>query len=70
MLLPPAKVIGTALRQMPAAIEQGFENVKKDLGIGCKTVSTTAAVKPVSSESTTSTKRNSAQPHSGNRAVT
>ena len=35
--LPPPKVIGTALRQIPAAISQGVENVKKDLGIGCNT---------------------------------
>jgi PE-PPE domain len=36
-LLPPPKVIGTALQQIPGAISQGFENVKKDLGIGCDT---------------------------------
>jgi hypothetical protein len=39
--LPPPKVIGTALRQIPAAISQGVENVKKDLGIGCNTTSNT-----------------------------
>lgn len=41
-LLPPPKVIGTALKQIPGAIKQGFENVKKDLGIGCDTSAPTA----------------------------
>lgn len=35
-LLAPPKVIGTALQQIPGAIRQGVENVKKDLGIGCE----------------------------------
>ena len=80
--LVPPKVIGTALRQIPAAISQGVENVKKDLGIGCD--KPTAAVKPAraaagtatsaasppskASRSTTSTKRKAAEPHSGSRA--
>lgn len=33
-LLPPPKVVGTALHQIPGAVQQGVENVKRDLGIG------------------------------------
>jgi hypothetical protein len=39
-LLPPPKVIKTALHQIPGAISQGVQNVKKDLGIGCDKTST------------------------------
>lgn len=34
-LLPPPKVIRTALHQIPGAIAQGVANVKRDLGVGC-----------------------------------
>jgi hypothetical protein len=71
--LVPPKVIGTALRQIPAAISQGVENVKKDLGIGCD--KPTAAVKPAraaaaskASKLSGSAKRKAAEPHSGSRA--
>ena len=43
--LVPPKVIGTALRQIPAAISQGVANVKKDLGIGCNKTSPTRTAK-------------------------
>lgn len=44
-LLPTAKVIATALKQIPGALRQGVENVKKDLGIGCDKATPTASVR-------------------------
>jgi hypothetical protein len=40
-LLAPPKVIRTALHQIPDAVAQGVQNVKKDLGMGSNKTSTT-----------------------------